>query len=420
MLKERSELEQLISDKNSRILFDTEKCLKLCDLCYENFKIPRGEISDIISSRKSIEEVSEFVLFAILNSYDILRNLKKPKVNEYFTPIEIEHFSKSVYCIDDIRFPLVFDMLQVANDQWIGTISVKDIIKFRRAQFIHYDVDTQRAMQRIVRGNKEYYKIKVNNSAVESISTLMENNQYIPNTLTFNIPPDVESDFYYDEEKKQLIIRKLKYFNISDGYHRYIAIGKLSEKDEDFNLTMELRITNFYDDKVQNFTFQEDQKTKMSKIDSDTYNTNDPANTVSTRLNEDPRSNIKGLIGRNQSIIPMQDLSRCIKYFYFNSNASYVKTQKSIIEVTKELMEDFNILTEEVPQFLEKRMDFNVLSCILYIFKLYQTKDKSHMVQSVQYLIEKSSSIDQRKFASRKIRKPLVNEFDKIMEGVEF
>lgn len=419
MLKDRIELEKIILNKNNKIIYDTVSMKKLSDLCYKKYEIPRSYISDIVSMRVNISDASIFVLFAMLECYEEIEGTNN-LIEKYFTHIEIENFKKSKFHVDKLKFPLVFDMVQIADDQWIGVINIDTIIKMAKAQIIHYDINTQRTMQRIVKGNKVSYKIKLNNNAIASISNMMEEERYIPNTLTLNIPPESESDFYYDREKKQLIINKLDHFNITDGYHRYISIGKAKNNKPDFNINMELRITNFYDDKAQNFIFQEDQKTKMTKVDSDSFNNDNPANIIASRLNEDPRSNLKGLVNRNDAIIPSQDLAKVIQYFYAGNNVSKSEKQKFIISTTKELIEDFNLLTEEYPDILERRQEFKDICCIVYIFKKYQEKDKTHMCDDIKYLLSNVDKINKKKFARHIMGKSIENDFNKIMEGVDF
>lgn len=420
MLEDRSKLEGIIVKKNKKIIYDTESMKRLSDLCQEKYDIPRSYISDIISMRTDIDTVSIFVLFAMLECYCEIEGSKENLIKKYFTNIEIENFKKSKFHVDKLQFPLVFDMIQIADDQWIGVINVDTIIKMAKAQIIHYDINTQRTMQRIVKGNKVSYKIKLDNNAVASISNMMEEERYISNTLTLNIPPESESDFYYDKDKKQLVINKLDHFNITDGYHRYISIGKVKDKKPDFNINMELRITNFYDDKAQNFIFQEDQKTKMAKVDSDSFNNYNPANIIASRLNEDPRSNLKGLVNRNDAIIPSQDLANVIQYFYVGNNVSKSEKQKLIISTTKELIEDFNLLTEEHPDILERRQEFKDICCIVYIFKRYQEKDKTHMCDAIKYLMSNVDKINKKKFARHIMGKSIESDFNKIMEGAEF
>jgi hypothetical protein len=80
---------------------------------------------------------------------------------------------------------------------------------------------------------------------------------------------------------------------------------------------MELRIVNFTEDKAKQFIWQEDQKTQMRKIDSKSMNMNSSANIVVTRLNENVRCNLKGLISRNEGTIPFGELAELVDYFYF-------------------------------------------------------------------------------------------------------
>ena len=87
----------------------------------------------------------------------------------------------------------------------------------------------------------------MNNKAVSEIAYAYEHNEFIPNTLTFNIPMETNFDFYYDEDSCTLIINSLPYFDISDGYHRYVAMCRERDVNPSFNIPWELRIINFSD-----------------------------------------------------------------------------------------------------------------------------------------------------------------------------
>ena len=136
------------------------------------------------------------------------------------------------------------------------------------------------------------------------------------------------------------------------------------------------------------------------------------------RLNEDPRSNIKGLVGRNDEVFPMQDMSAVISYFYKVGNHN---KQVFIIEKTKVIINYFNFITESDPELIKNRHNIKSISAMLYICKKYYETDPSdHIMERLHYLLSKVEEMDGKKFKSRKMKKVIENDYDSIMEGVEF
>ena len=124
MLKDRKALEQYLESESMKIIINQDICKKLYDFTNKTYNIPKGLTSDLISLRKSLSEVSEFILFCLLNGLEDMNEIKKSKIDEYFTMQEVQTYRKSQYEIDKIKFPLVFKMVAISHDQWIGRISI--------------------------------------------------------------------------------------------------------------------------------------------------------------------------------------------------------------------------------------------------------------------------------------------------------
>ena len=420
MLKDKKVLEQYLEAQCDKIVVDNEKCKLIYTYANEIYDIPKGIVSDLVSRRMSMSEASEFVLFILLDSmHNVLNNHKISQIDEFYTMQEFQYYRKTKYKIENIKFPLIFKMVQIEDDQWTGKIDVKTLMQLRQAQMINYNTNAQRTMQKIVRGDKESYKITLNQKAIGEISSAYSNKTFIPNTITLNIPAEIDSDFYYDEETCSLIIKSLDHFDVTDGYHRYIAACQVSDLDQDFNYNMELRIVNFTEDKAKQMIFQEDQKTKMRKIDSNSMNMNKAANIVVERLNENIRSNLKGLINRNDGIVPFGEFAELIDYFYFKGIGKE-KERSTTIRAVAELTNDFNMLTEYNTEYLERKMTYKTLLAAMFCFDYFKNNDIGN--NNICEIIEKTAigieNSDNKKFNNKTPRKTLMTEVEKIMKGV--
>ena len=309
-------------------------------------------------------------------------------------------------------------MVAISDDQWIGSIDTDFLISLNENLLIYYNPETQRTMQHIIRYGNDYYCIKVNSNAVNSISKEMSSSTYIPSPITLNIP-EGEEDFVYIPDKHQLIINSIKAFDIIDGYHRFLGINKCKTIDEEFNYHMELRITHFNVEKAQRFIYQEDQKTKMTKVDSDSYNMSSPGVIVSNKINENSLCNIKGYIGRNNSKINIAKMAELITFLWFPGSKK--EDRKRIIEVSKELVDDFNIITEANPEFLDMEYNNKVLTCVMVTFYYYKDKtDKTNMAKVIIETIKESDSINKRRFyQTRKITQSLCNDIIDIIKEAD-
>lgn len=414
----RSVLEKYLSNKFFQILINKESELKIYDYAFEKYNFPKGTFSDFLSGRKRIEEANDFALFVILDSilYNNANNHTK-KLSDFFTEREISKYSVSKYTkLEEINFPLIFPMIQVCDDQWIGAIDVNMLFALQNNSLINYNPDTQRAMTKVTRGSNEVYRITLNKKAVTEITSDMTNKIYIPDTITLNISTDDElADFYYDKETHQLVIKSLKAFDINDGYHRYVSMFQAKAENSEFNYPMELRITNFDIEKSQRMIYQMDQKTQMTKQTSDSYNVYAPQNKVVQRINDSSMCNVQGFIKRDNGKIDMPTLAESIKQLYFTRKNAVdsPEQRKEIIRISKEFIEDFNILTEGDESYLDKTYTKSEIIAIAIIFNHYEGKDKSTMVNTVHQVVNSelfpNKNVFSRSNSFNSIKKKIIN-----------
>ena len=419
MLKDKRELEQYLEKRILNFTSDTEFCNKIYNYANEKYDLPRSIASDYISLRNPLEEANEFILYCILDSIEHAREEKKSEIPSFYVEKEIKTYSKTKFKVDKIKFPIKLKALQISDEQWISSIDFKTLMKLRAAQLIVYNENTQRTMQRVIRDEKEFYKIDINKYAVKEIERLYTENTYIPTPLTFNIPVDSESDFYYDEENCELVIISLDGFDIVDGYHRYIAACKACDSNPNFNFTMELRIVNFPENKAQQFIYQEDQKTLMTKTDSNTYDQMSVSNRIVEKINTNPQSNLFGLISRNKGIISYKDFAEIISYLYLSDNKK--KNANSVVStVSKNLIENFNILTDYNTQYMEQKFTYKKLFATMVCFKYYENKniDKENMCETIEEVIKRVELLDNETFYKNKSKKVVVTCIETIIEEV--
>lgn len=363
MLQERDKLVAYLRDKSSKIAIDNEQCIKIREYCNEKYNIPTGITMDMLT-RAMFDEQTEFILFCLTDALDEFIGTRGKGC--YFSDVEIAQYSSMKYEIETISFPLRIKCHKVTSDQWIGVADAKFFIKLRKAQLISYNINAQRVMRKIIKGENIVFKLVPNKLAINQIKRLMEKKQYIPTPLTLNIRYDSDADFFYDEDNHELVIKSIKAFDISDGYHRYLAMCFLGDEIPDFNYPMEIRIVNFTEEKTRQFIFQEDQKTKMAPSASNSMNMNRHSNTVIERLNEMPTFDFKGQIGRNEGTVDYAAFSDFVEYIYFSEKKEY--TNMDVKNATTDIKNKFNALADYNSEYLAKPLGKFELGVIFYCF----------------------------------------------------
>lgn len=334
----------------------------IIDYMVNDHGFPVIETIDVVHLRQHTEDCNDRML------YWFLKNIDEKRISIYFSDKEIKEYESTTYKKESFKFPIRWDMVEVVEgSQWIGKITVKELMKLRNAQLINYNERTQRTLKRVVDRDFEYYQISLNRSAVDAITKSFLANQYIPNTITLNLPE--ESDFRYSDGK--LIITHADRLDILDGYHRYIAMSNIYNRNQKFDYNMELRVVCFPEETAKQFIWQEDQKTKMKKMDSESLNQNAPANQVINYINRNGL--LRNIIGINNGAIDQGLASNLIDRVFFNTQAAI--SRKMIIDVKDFIIDRLNVILESDPDIFEKRWDYEFT---IIAFTLIGNKDVSN------------------------------------------
>lgn len=390
--------------------------------CFNRYNLPVGITTDLLTTRKNILEYGDagaFIAFCILDS--IQKRGNPLKLSQFYTETELKYFAHVKYEENTkIQFPLVIKCIKVADDQYIGTIDAQTLINFGRNDLIRYNVETQRTMRRVIRGESVEYKIAIDKNALKQIEEMFKSGEYIPNTITLNIP-EGEGDFYYNDKTSELVINQIDKFDITDGYHRYQALISVIVDNPKFNCPLELRIQNFGVDRANSFIWQEDKKTKMKKVDSESFNMNESANRITKRINESADSNLHGLIARSQTVVNFSWFSSCVRYYFFKRERGKSDNKNLyIIETAKQLIKYFNYLTELDSSLLTKEWDFVDMAIMFYLEEnLSETEWKSALQKKAQIREKMEATVKMGRFSDKIMKGTTYNVIDRIYKQTE-
>lgn len=342
----------------------------LCTEVNKKFGFPIGMVSDIVTQRVDMQDALEVLLFAIASVAEV-------KVSYYFSEREIKEYSQYKYQANSLKFPFTFasQMVEIKPDeQYIGRTSVKELMQLRDAQIINYNANTQRTMT-LKRGNDyEYYKITLNRKAVDQISELLQKKDFIPNTLTFNLSP--ETDFTYKNGK--LTINEQVPFDILDGYHRYIAMSNLYNLDETFDYPMEIRILFLSEENAKQFIYQEDQRTPLSKADSNAMNKNDAGVKVCRFV----KQKLGNEIVSQQGIINETLLVKLIDLLYIKNNTTYERSK--LISIANEIVSIIEDTAMDIPELLDTKWSNNFTIAMIGLATKKELKGKELYITALE------------------------------------
>lgn len=414
MKMNRESLENYLIRSFDSYLNEKEKLNSLYYYLRMKYNYTANRVADFLSRRASLAEASEFELFMLLDGKGKLDG--RQTLGYYFTDAEISGYGNAKYeAKKKATFPLRFEMIPVADDQWIGVTSAKQLMELRDAQITSYNQNIQRTLQRVIKGNKEYWVIKLNRDAVRSIQHSMEEEQYIPNTITLNIPDNENSDFYYDAKTRSLVINSADRLDLIDGYHRFVAITNATDINDEFDYPMELRITNYPEDKGQRFIYQEDQKTQMSRRDSESYNIDDEAYKLVKKLNGDTMCNLQGKISRNQGVVNFGSMGSVIKKLFFDK-VSKKDARKVGLKAYKEILNGLNVITEYTTEYLDEYPWKDLIISLITIRYFMENQiDFSGLGETVKYVVE-NLDYDPAKIKREILTRPLIKSVEELVE----
>lgn len=421
MKVDRVELENYLLTKCEKVAMNNEKCENTREYLLEKYAIPYGITMDMIA-RGKLSEQNDHILFCLLDGLlQVLEDKEETRNNileKFYSSVEVKTYSTTKKPNEKIKFPLVIKCHQVTEDQWIGVTDTEWFMKLRESQLINYNEETQRTLTHKIKNGNDFYSVTVKRPTVEGIRKRLRNGEYIPTPITLNIPVDDESaDFYYDSGDNTLIINKLRWFDICDGYHRYVAMREEKDENPEFNYNWELRIINFTEERAKYFVYQEAQRARLSKADANTMDIFAVSNRIADGLNKDSTFNLFGEINNSGGNIPLSAFVKAVNYFYANSK-EYKNENIFRLNVIKDLREKFNYLTNTNDKYLTQKYSFLDIIIIFYIF----TKDieLNKMSDYIQEMGKRATEIDKRKVRlSRNITKNLISDLDKIFAEVQ-
>lgn len=370
MKRNRVDVEPILEKEFAQTIGNRKENQKLLSALQIQFGFPESITANYVTRSRNLIEADDFLLFAFTQIYC------PDYVEEWFTDQEIERYSKMEYHEQQIKFPLKYNVTQVLEDQYIGRITAQELMLLRDAQIIRYNPDTQRTMTRV---NGDVYQPTLDPQQVRNIRDSYLSGTYIPDPITLNIPD--EADYEFNEKTSEMIIRSIPFFDITDGFHRYVALQKAVSIKPDLSQVMELRLTNFTTTKADRFIWQEDQKVHMTKVESESLNTYKLSNKIVDRMN-DSSFIMSGKFSRNGGAINSAQFANILEKIFL-SNVTKSEEARTMKEVQAKLTQDIEELADIDPTILDKTWDKKFILSVIYESKYGSMENVTDTYQKI-------------------------------------
>ena len=382
---------------------------KVAEYCFKEHNIPVSKTMDLITDRVSLFDEVDEVIYCIAEAVDY--TFYKNLTYTYYSQKEISTLKNYKAKATKFKLPIIIPAIEVDDGrQWVGTINAKTLLEWESLGRIRYNIEKQRVRKQVVRGEDIAYKLDVKERSVKQISELMDKRDYIPDIITLDLPEEDDSlNFRYDCDKRELIIEQIDHFDISDGFHRLLAMKRSKLKNPGFDYPMELRITFFPIYRTQSFIYQQDQKNKMSVTNSNSMNKNRASNIVVERLNEHGNGcNLSGQIKRSGGILEYSALSDLVEYYWFKGYSGKEYNNKDIAEAMAEVRTMINTFVDTNPEYYEMFINYKLLATYFYLVKTKGMDPQQAAKKVVKAL--KTGVLENIKL--RKVRKSLFDQIE--------
>lgn len=410
MKVQKDTLCQYLDKETEVLIFDKKKSKELCDYTNEKYQIPTGIIMDMVAKRVGLISESNFFLFILCDGIDKVN--QTDKLHAYFNDNEIEEWGSSKYYQEKIEFPIKIKCFQVTDDQWIGASDSNFLMKLRNGQMINYNVNAQRVMKKVVHDGNTAYELDIHKRSVTEIADSMLAGEFIPNTITLNMPINGNTNYEYNTKANELIIYDVPYLDIADGYHRYLAMCLNKDRKPDFNYPIELRIVLFQDSKAQHFISQESKGNKMKKIDIQSMDDNRIANLITDRLNGSADFDMRNQIKRSDGLISFSYFAEAIDGIFIR-NHKIDNQNVFLIKITEKIKKAFNEVLEAKTDLITH--EFSNREIVILLVGIADDKDTATIIKALE---EQDKLSDVKFYNGNPVRKGLITEVRKFIESV--
>jgi len=368
-----------------------------------------------------------------LNSFDEMskdtfgseEEYSKLKLENYFTPMEIEEFTDFVIEKKEIsRYPYrLKNMLKVGENHYIGIISSRELSWIDASNDIVYDFAVQRDPKIDIFGMK---RINTDLKKIDKITDNLLSGNYFSDEIKLNVKNDGEDHIEFDSKDGiygDLIIHSGT-ITCFDGYHRKAANSKAMNINNELQFNWKLGVTNYPEPKAKKFMIQIN-KQKPIKIEhirniDETRNENVIVNNIINNSNSELADKIKDSDAelKHDGLTKKSILSLAIEEQYkefLTTKINNIEISNWIVEFTNHLMglytNEFLFNVDKIKKISYINHKNMFMGYIALSRKLYKQDDWKNKTKKIMESVD--FSIDNDIWKSIKINEDNLNKTSK-------
>lgn len=326
---------------------------------------------DRLEAIKYVEGSKDIVLLSDMELYWLCEAVNSAgaelKFEHYFSKNEIQLYSNSA--MEKSEKVVFKNIIKIDKDRYVTTLTSKKIKEMFDEHILVYNTETQRQLVIKEKGKNVIYKIDINKTSVKEITSLLDRELYIPDTIVLNANTDGKTVLEIDEENREIILKK-GVLDIGDGMHRILAIRNSHNQD----IIFPVEICMFNTEKMNIYI---SQKNKQNKFQKDYVRAIDPLNEVTDIINTINQESkiLKGLITQNSQINKVFLVKILSLNFKIKTKKEKIKLEEYLLEnLDKLFKKNINLLEDEEGH--QKIVDKSVLCLIVAGLLYYYQKDE--------------------------------------------
>ena len=270
-------------------------------------------------------------------------DISQLNTKDYFTATEQEYFSKHRYTVEKQEgYPYTFpNMLKVSDSHYTGIISAQDLAVIDKANDIIYNFNTQRNAKIDVFGVK---RINVNSKKIQEIVDNMLVGKQFADEIKINILRNGDDEVEFASADG--VVGDLKVIsgemNIFDGFHRKTANQLAVIKNPNIQFNWKLTITNFTEQKAQDFMVQINKQTPIKKEYINTLDKSKIENLVVDLIVDNPMFELSDKIKNTEQELKYNGYTKkSLLAMAIADNYGEILTQKSKAKEVADWIVDF-------------------------------------------------------------------------------
>jgi hypothetical protein len=276
MKKSREELDKAIYfvlSYNEKNKISKQEIKKDRDLFVEKlmtYNFSSGKAHGIWGRGIPLRDLPNPEIFIVTKVLSEITKHKSLELDSWFYDEEIKfHDNYKVEKFFEKDIIVLHNVDQVSDNQWFCTkSSYLEQSRIVSQGLITYNSRTQRGSKLVMFGDKFVEVPDIRTTPVMEMTRAILDNDFTPNTITWNIRKTGDEKFEYDAKNRTLTIEvdgKSRFVDIVDGAHRESAFIKVIEQNAHHEGFTFISILNYDEDEANKYINQEDHRTPINK-----------------------------------------------------------------------------------------------------------------------------------------------------------